>query len=179
MAELGKRTPADGLGLPIEHEHSRLRERSLGAIWQIAPFPQQEAAVSALLGLAFPVPGSVVEGQGKRLIWSGRASAFLVGAAPPEDLGAHAAVVDQSDGWTVLHLEGEDAVAVLARFIALDLREAAFPAGSVARVQLGHHPGMVVRNAAQAFEVWTYRSMASSCVSALAGAMTAVAARRG
>lgn len=179
MAELDITLPSAGLRLPITHGACRLEAAAPASVWQIMPFPATRDALDAALesmGLRFPDPGRVLSGRdGVRLVWAGRETAFLIGAAQPPELPA--AVCDQSDGWFVLRLSGARADDVLARLVAIDLRDAAFPAGSSARVQLNHLPAMIIKTAGQAFEIWSCRSMAATLVHELETAMRAVAAR--
>ncbi|MFN3952843.1 MAG: sarcosine oxidase subunit gamma [Pararhodobacter sp.] len=179
MAELDITLPSAGLGLPITRGNCRLEAAALGPVWQIMPFPGARDALDAALeplGLRFPDPGQVLNGRdGARLVWAGRETAFLIGAAQPP--GLPAAVCDQSDGWVVLHLSGARVVDVLARLATIDLRDEAFPVASSARIQLNHLPAMIIKNDSQALEIWSYRSMAATLVHELGVAMRAVAAR--
>lgn len=180
MAELTVTEPCAGLGLPITEGACRLAACAPTPISAIAPFPGRLAEVDAALqamGLGFPKPGASVASEGARAVWAGRATAFLMGAAPPEGLTEHAALTDQSDGWAGLQLTGAGAEAVLARLIPLDLRAPAFPPGSAARSLLNHMPCLVLRVADAAFELFTYRSMAGTAVHELAEAMRGVGAR--
>jgi sarcosine oxidase subunit gamma len=94
-----------------------------------------------------------------------------------ERLAPEAAVTDQSDGWACLLLEGEDARAVLARLVPLDLEEEAFRDGAVARTQLRQLACALIRRGG-AFEIRVMRSFAATAHHDLTTAMRAVAARR-
>ena len=179
MAELETSAPARGLGLPLVRRGCRLEALDPGPVWQVSPYPGRLAALDKALkplGFRFPQPGEVLAGKGgARLVWAGRESAFLIGAAAPE--GLPAALVDQSDGWVALHIEGAAVLGVLARLVAVDLRDQALAAPASLRSQLGHLPVLIIKNAPQAFEIWSYRSMAASLVHELDEAMRGVAAR--
>ena len=180
MADLSVTAPCVGLGLPIVVRDCRLNALELASIWSIALYPGEAAAAAAVMGpaqLDFPDPGETTASGEARVIWAGRQMAFLIGAAPPEDLARHAAITDQSDGWAGFSLVGEGAAAVLTRLMPLDLRHATFPAGGSARSLLNHMPSLVVRTAATAFELYVYRSMAATAVHELSEAMRGVAAR--
>lgn len=184
MAELRESEAAIGTGLPLVHGACRLSALPVDRCTLIAPFPGQMAAADAalaMLGLSFPAPGQVLAAPGARIIWAGREQAMLFGAAPPAALEAHAAISDQGDGWAGFMLAGtgeaQGAEAVLARPVPLDLRAASFPPGRAARSLLNHMPLLILRDTDDAFELYTFRSMARSAVHELDQAMRSVAAR--
>lgn len=185
MAELRASEAAAGTGLPLAHGACRLSALAVGRCTMIAPFPGHMAAADAALaslGLSFPAPGKVLSAPGARITWAGREQAMLLGAAPPAALADHAAVSDQGDGWAGFMLagsgEGRGAESVLARLVPLDLRARSFPPGRAARSLLNHMPLLILRDAADAFELYTFRSMARSAVHELAEAMRSVSARK-
>lgn len=169
--------PALGLA-PVTEGGVTLSEAAWQPVFSLSPFPGQVAAVSAALaplGLAFPAPNAWAEGQGGcRILWTGRAQAFLIGAAPPANLPA--AVTDQSDAWVTLDLAGAEARAVLARLVPLDLRRAA--PGQAARSALNHMPLILMVEGEAAFRLMTFRSMARTAWHELVTAMETTAARR-
>lgn len=180
MARLIAKTPLEGL-LPVETAPALLVAADPGPMHWIAPYQGQDKAASALLksalGLTMPAPGRTAAKAAARLHWWGRGQAMLFGAAPPEGLEALAAVVDQSDGWAVLRLEGPGAEAVLARLVPVDLRERVFPRGHTARTQLFHMTCAITRIAPVGFEIMVMRSMAATAVHDLSVAMKSVAAQ--
>ena len=157
----------------VSHGGCRLAEGDWVAITSVAPYPGQTEAVSRALGMAFPLPNTVTEAEGARLVWVGREMAFLIGAPVPEGLAA--AVTDQSDAWVTLELSGAAAVDVLARLVPLDLRRA--ERGQVFRTGLNHLPLILMVEGAGAFRLMTYRSMARTAWSEIEEAMEKVAAR--
>lgn len=178
MADLIATTPAAGLGLPVTHGGATLAEWLPGPVTAVAPYAAGVAGVQKALkplGLTWPEPNRMTAAAGARLAFAGRGVAFLIGAAPP-DLGAHAAVTDQSDGWCGLRLTGPGSVAVLARLVPLDLRPAAFPQGSAVRTMLNHLT-LCLMAAPDGFEMLVFRSMAKTAVHELTDAMARVAAR--
>ena len=156
-------------GLPVTHGRATLAAFDPGLVTAIAPYPGRVVP-------GFPAPGQVLAAGGGRMVWAGRDTAFLLGAPAP-DLGDLAAVTDQSDGWAWVSLSGRDAVAVLARLTALDLRPAGFPPGSSARATINHLQVLLIRTAPDGFQIAGFRSMARTLVHELDSAMKAVAAR--
>ena len=110
------------------------------------------------MGLSFPDPGTWAAKRAARIVWTGRDQALVMGADVPALEGA--AVTDQSDGWAGFSLTGPGAEAALARLVAVDLRAAAFPVGGAARAGLNHMSMVLLRTAAEAFEIYVFRSMA-------------------
>ncbi|MFM7442810.1 MAG: sarcosine oxidase subunit gamma [Tabrizicola sp.] len=129
------------------------------------------------LGLAMPEPNTFAEKKGARIVWTGREQAFLIGLEPPAVEGA--AVTDQSDGWTVLSVSGAGVSDVLARWVPIDLRLAAFPVGRAVRTQLNHMNVVILRTGDHAFEIMVFRSMARTAWHEVETAMHMVQARTG
>jgi sarcosine oxidase subunit gamma len=157
-----------------------LAETDPGPITSIAVFPGgAKAAAKGLkpLGLAMPAPNSFAEKKGARIVWTGREQAFLIGIVPPALEGA--ALTDQTDGWAMLTLSGAAAVDVLARWVPVDLRLAAFPVGRAIRTQLNHMNLVLMRTGDHSFEMLVFRSMARTAWHELEAATHMVAARAG
>jgi sarcosine oxidase subunit gamma len=129
--------------------------------------------------MAFPAPGRATGKEGARCIWSGIGAAFLVGPEPDAGLGEFAAVVDQSDAWAIVCLQGEASEAVLARLVPVDVRAAQFKRGHTVRTQLQHLDVSITRVGAQRFQIMAFRSMAQTLVHDLETAMKTVAALAG
>ncbi len=110
-------------------------------------------------------------------MWFGRDLVLLIGPEPHGSLARHAAIVDQSDAWAVVRLQGAGAEAVLARLVPVDLRAAHFKRGHTLRSQLQHMNVSITRVAADAFQIMAFRSMAQTLVHDLKTAMEGVAAR--
>ena len=133
-----------------------------GRMTSVAPFPGQEAAVSAALaplGLSFPGPNESLAAGSARMLWTGRGQAFLTGAKAPAGLAAHAALTDQSDGWACLSLTGAAADQALMRLVPVDLAVAAFPVGRCIRAPL-NHMNMILTRTGEGFDIFVFRSMA-------------------
>nr|WP_239025447.1 sarcosine oxidase subunit gamma family protein [Roseibacterium persicicum] len=150
-------------------------------IWAVAPYAGKAAALSAALekahGLPFPEPGALLSKGSTRLAWAGMEMAFLMGTAPDEKLADHAALTEQSDGWTHLVLEGPAARDVLARWVPVDLSPSACPPGAARRTLVGHMGALILHPGGDRFEILVFRSMAGTAVHEMTRAMRAVAAR--
>lgn len=157
-----------------------LAEVDVGPISSVAVFPGGAKTVAKglkALGLVMPEPNTFVEKKGARIVWTGRDQAFLVGVEPPALEGA--AVTDQSDGWAVLSVSGAGVADVLARWVPVDLRLAAFPVGRAVRTQLNHMNVVILRVGDHAFEIMVFRSMARTAWHEVETAMHMVQARAG
>lgn len=180
MAELMALSPCAGL-LPKTHGRWTLSEVDPGHLTWLSPFKGQRAALSAALqqahGLDWPEVGKVSQGQQARCLWVGRDQALLMGPAPDETLKGHAAVSAQSDGWSVLRLEGAGGDQVLARLVPVDLRVAVFAPGDVARTQCLHVNVTVMRDSDEAIVILGFRSMAETLIHEIESAMVSVAAQ--
>jgi heterotetrameric sarcosine oxidase gamma subunit len=157
-----------------------LAEIEVGPITSLALFPGgAKAAAKGLkaLGVAMPEPNAFAEKKGVRIVWTGRDQAFLIGVEPPAIEGA--ALTDQSDGWTVLSVNGMAGAEVLARLVPIDLRLVAFPVGRAMRTQLNHMNVVILRSGDYAFEIMVFRSMARTAWHEIEAAMQMLAARSG
>ncbi len=166
-------TLATGDRLPLEIGSVVLEDAQPQAITWVSPFEGKSAAVKKALG-GFPGPGEVVEVKAGRALSVGPDQALILGA-PVDCKGA--AIVDQSDGWTVVALDGESARDVLARLTPLDLRDASLPEGHTARTLIGHMTSSVTRVGAYRYELMVFRSMTETLLHELERAMRQVAAR--
>jgi len=135
-------------------------------------------AMQAAHGMGWPVPGRMTGRKGARAMWFGREMALLIGPEPDPGLAAHAALVDQSDAWAVLLLEGPGAAQVLARLCPLDLRDQVFKRGHVARTEVAHMAGAIARMGADNWRIMVFRSMVGTLIHEAETAMRRVAARR-
>ncbi|MDA7967167.1 sarcosine oxidase subunit gamma [Ruegeria sp.] len=180
MDNLIAKSPCDGL-LPLTVGTVTLSEEDAGEVHSLAPFKGQDKALSEAMktahGMAFPAANRATGKAGARAVWFGPAQAMLMGPAPDAALADHAAIVDQSDAWAIVRLEGDAAEAVLARLVPLDLRVAQFKRGHTARSLLFHMTASITRVGENAFQIMVFRSMAESLVHDLKRAMEGVAAR--
>ncbi|MFC3616048.1 sarcosine oxidase subunit gamma [Lutimaribacter marinistellae] len=128
-------------------------------------------------GVKWPKPGRANFGSRISAIWFGHDEVLIKGEAPDKHLKKECFLVDQSDAWAVVRMEGDQCEDVLARLVPMDLRPAAFSRGQTARTQLFHISVSITRLPDDAFLILAFRSMAASLVHDLKTAMEAVAAR--
>ncbi|APE44099.1 sarcosine oxidase subunit gamma [Sulfitobacter alexandrii] len=181
MAELKAKSPCDGL-LPIRIGAAELTELDPGVLSMLSPLGDRAglgAALERAHGMTLPDPLRATGGAGARCIWFGRDQVLLMGSVPDTTLTEHAAVVDQSDGWAVVQLEGAAAVDVLARLVPVDLRADRFARDHTLRTQLFHMSASITRTGDDRFMILVFRSMASTLVHDIKTAMEAVRARAG
>lgn len=179
MAKLIATSACAGL-LPRTIGDLTLTEVSLGPVTSIAPFKGKAEAVTAALsveGLQFPATGETLTSGPARIIWAGQGRALLCGVEPPVALAALAALTDQTDASATVRIDGDQAEAVLARLVPVDLRVQALPEGATLRSMVGHMTATVSRVGPQAFEIMVMRSMARTLVHELVEAAVGVAAR--
>ncbi len=133
---------------------------------QIAAWPDTLEAVAAGAAAA----AGVETAPGPRLAVSGSRGAllrieplkwWLHGTAAPEIDPQQGATLDLSHSRTQVRIAGEQAAALLNRHLPLDLRETAFPPGSVASSAL-HHVGVTLWRSAAGYELFLPRGFAVS-----------------
>lgn len=180
MVDLIAKSPAEGR-LPVTKGALSLAEVDAGVMTLLHPYKGQSDALSDALksahGMAVPQPGRATGKSGARAIWFGLDQTLLVGPKADAGLGAYASVVDQSDAWSVLRLDGDGTEEVLARWVPVDLRRAQFKRGHTVRSDLGHMQVSITRISENAFWIMGFRSMAATLVHELSIAMAAVTAR--
>lgn len=101
-------------------------------------------AVRVAFGAELPDRPRVSDGDGISVVWAGPGSWLALG--PGDDLepalrgrlGAHATVTDQSDGRTVLRVDGPRARDMLAKGVPIDLHPRSFGPGDVALTHIVH-----------------------------------------
>lgn len=181
MGEVQAESPGEGR-LPVTAGEVRLSAAVPERMTSLAPYKGQAEALSqamqAVHGMGWPKPGRMTGRKGARAMWFGREMALLIGPEPDPGLAAHAALVDQSDAWAVLVLEGPGAAQVLARLCPLDLRDHVFKRGHVARTEVAHMAGAIGRIGAESWRIMVFRSMAGTLIHEAETAMQRVAARR-
>ena len=180
MADLIAKSPCDGL-MPVLIGEMSLTELAPEPMTLLAPFRGQHEAASQALkaahGLALPRANRTNGKPGNRVIWFGRGQFLLIGPEPAPDIAECAALVDQSDAWAGVRLEGVGCEDVLARLVPIDVRQSTFRRGHTARTQVMHMMGSLTRIGDRAFQIMVFRSMARTLVHDLETAMEAVAAR--
>ncbi|MGB7241564.1 MAG: sarcosine oxidase subunit gamma [Sulfitobacter sp.] len=175
-------TTAFGTALPLKIGRAELIAADPGRLSSVSPYIGQSKALSAAMkkahGLDLPSPNRSAGKGGNRVIWFGRDSYMLAGPPPDPVLEKHGAVTEQSDAWGSVILQGEDAEAVLARLVPVDLRKAVFKGGHTLRSQLQHLNVSITRIGQSRFLIMGFRSMAATLVHDLKTAMEGVDARR-
>lgn len=145
-------------------------------------------AVRAGFAVDLPGPGRMAAGPQTTFAWTGQgqwfADAAQTAAPDLEDalrraVGDTASLTEQSDAWVRLRLSGPGVRPALERLCMLDLDDAAFAQGSVARTVMEHLGVVILRPGPYLWELWSARSSARSCVHALRTAATAAAVARG
>jgi heterotetrameric sarcosine oxidase gamma subunit len=137
-------------------------------LWQVAAWPDTfESVASKLVGANGPAgaaaPGfgqSVASGDGA-ILRTEPLKFWVVGAEPPAFDATDAVCVDLSHSRTLIKLKGERATTVLNSYLPLDLRESAFPVGTVASTAF-HHCGVTLWRSADHYELFLPRGFALS-----------------
>jgi sarcosine oxidase subunit gamma len=177
VVELKAKTPAQGL-LPIEIGRAKVTEFDPGHLTSLSDLDGGMAdAFQQAHDVAWPKPNRSTGKAGNRCLWFGLREVMLIGAPPDASLSAHGAVVDQSDAWCAVTLEGEAAEDVLARLVPVDLRRTTFKRGHTLRAPVFHMTASITRTGAESFLILVFRSMAATLVHDLKQAMAAVASR--
>lgn len=181
MVELASLSPCSELPLPLSHGHAHLHEVDLGPLASLAPFKDQQKAVSDTLqkkyGVGYPAPNEVQMRGAVKILWFGRDMALIAGVQPDPQLHRLAAITDQSDAWVAVELSGKNSVDVLARLVPVDMRATVARQGSTVRTLLGHMNASITPMGSDTFLILVFRSMAETLVHELQEAMEAVAAR--
>ncbi|MGV6805136.1 MAG: sarcosine oxidase subunit gamma [Ruegeria sp.] len=180
MDRLVAQTPCQGL-LPMTVGAVSLSEVNPGSVHSVSPFRGQlkllSDAMKAAHGMALPAPNRSTGKEASRAIWFGNGQVILIGSKPDAALSNHAAVVDQSDAWAIVRMDGDGAEDVLARLVPVDMRPQHFKRGHTARTLLFHMNASITRIGAKSFQIMVFRSMATTLVHDLKRAMEGVAAR--
>ena len=79
-----------------------------------------------------------------------------------EELKGLASVMDQSDGYTAIRVEGPAVLETLAKGVFQDLHISAFPVGAAAGASVAHIGVILWRREVETFEFLTFRSYAPS-----------------
>ncbi len=87
---------------------------------------------------------------------------WVVGSELPAVDPSVGATLDLSHSRTRIRLSGPDSMSLLNRFLPLDLRESAFPVGSVASSTL-HHVGVTLWRSVCGYELFIPRGFSLSC----------------
>ena len=135
-------------------------------MWQLEGCENVDTQVATMTGMTVPTQGLVTVQGDERLVWIGRDRYLLT--TQRTDLADHEGVyaTEQTYGKTQLLITGEDARALLARGLPLDIDEGQFAIGEVQHSHINHIGVSVIRNANVSgqpqFEVWVMRGFAKS-----------------
>lgn len=180
MVKLEPITPCAGL-LPITVGACNLSEVSPDNLTLLSTYKGTEKKLGAALlaehGMRLAAPNRSTTKADAKCVWFGHGQVMLVGPKPAKTLAKSAAVVDQSDSWAIVHLQGAGAADVLARLTTIDLRPPVFKRGHTARTELRHMMVSITRVGASAFEIMAFASMAGTLVREVQDAMESVAAQ--
>jgi sarcosine oxidase subunit gamma len=144
-------------------------ERRIGALWQVAAWPDRLAeagnAAAGAAGVATPPgPGQSAAGASAAILrveplkWWVLADAAL---PRPEIAPGDGTVLDLGHARTAIRIEGAALPELMARLVPLDLRPGRFPDGSVASTGL-HHVGVTLLARAGGVDLFVPRSFARS-----------------
>lgn len=180
MVELKALSPVAGM-LPIAAGDCRLEAVEHGHLTLLSVYKGQKKQLSEALvaahGVRLAAPNRSTSKAGVRCLWFGHDQVLLIGPPPDHTFGQYASVVDQSDSWAVVRLQGGQAVDVLARLTSVDLRPAVFKRGHTLRTELRHMMVSISCVGVDAFEIMAFRSMAKTLVDDLSSAMASIAAQ--
>lgn len=181
MLDLVAKSPLSGL-LSLTQGSVALTEATPASIISIVPFKgraaEAEAALQSAYGVGLPPLGGVSQAAQNRVLWFGDGQYLLIAdRAEMPKITEIAAVTDQSDAWAVMHLEGRDAAAVLARLCPIDLRPEYFSKGQTARTEVAHMPAIVTPTV-NGFEIMVMQSLVKTAVKSLHSAMKSVAVQK-
>jgi len=135
-------------------------------VWQLEGCDNVDAQVASVTGMAVPAQGQVTVQGDERLIWAGRDRYMLTTNRSDFADGEGLYATNQTYGKTQLLITGEDARALLARGLPLDISEGYFAIGEVQHSHINHIGVSVIRNndvsGQPQFEVWVMRGFAKS-----------------
>ncbi|MBJ3775817.1 sarcosine oxidase subunit gamma [Acuticoccus mangrovi] len=147
-------------------------ERPIASLVQVAAFPGMVEMVNAALATlslpplpaptrATPFAGGVVmdAGPARALVESERPLFAALDDAVPKDAGT---VTDLSHGRICVSVAGPRAAWVLAKGVAVDLHDSAFPVDATAWTTLDHMGVVLRRSAPEAFDLYPYRGFGRS-----------------
>lgn len=176
---LKSRTPLNAVRL--EYADITIEETTGRAIVSIATPLQGEQALNDALQSAYGVTLPTIGHSAKATTDSTTVLAlsqdqrFIVfdepdgapAAAVGARLGDTAYIVDQSDGWVMVRVTGDNCRAALERICPIDLSIAAFAPGSVARTVMEHLATIIMCEADDNYILLSPRSSANSFLHAL------------
>ena len=172
-------SPAGGLHLQQDQiEITEVRDRAVVSL--AVPNGRQsqlEDRIESRFGVALPQTGKSTQSQrdNARLLGLARDQFFVKFDEGPDDPAAHIKelvgesgyVVDQSDSWVMLSVQGANSRSMLERLCPLNLSPAVFAVGDVARTVMEHHAAIILREGDDRYLLMSPRSSAESFVHAV------------
>ncbi len=133
---------------------------------QVAAWPDTVGPVARRVSEAIgvdqaPLPCRAVSSAGGAALRVEPLKWWLVGAPAPDIDAEQGTALDISHSRTRLRIGGPDAAEFLNRFLPLDLRESAFPTGSVASSAI-NHVGVTLWRSVTGYEMFVPRGFALS-----------------
>jgi len=163
----GRHGKTDGAGIKLRLVTSRALVSVIARRDKAQPLA---AAVKQSFGVDLPVKPQLAPGKSMSFLWSGHQQ-WLATAGQRDDflstlraeLGALAAVSDQSDSRALLELSGPGARHTLAKLVPIDLHPCAFRPNDTALTLVGHVAGQITQlDDAPTYELMAPRSFAES-----------------
>ena len=167
-------TPLGGLNVRLDQiEITEVSDRALVSL-AVPNGKQAQLAerVENVFAVGLPQTGKSAVSQldDTRLLGLASDQFFVAFADRHEDPEAHIKklvgetgyVVDQSDSWVMLLVEGARSRAMLERICPLNLNPASFAVGDVARTAMEHHAAIILREADDRYLLLSPRSSAKS-----------------
>ena len=176
MASYTLTAASPAAGLHVQHSQIEITEVCDRAVVSLAvPNGRQTQLaerIESVFGVALPQTGKSTQCQrdNARLLGLARDQFFVAFDHGPDDPEAHIKelvgdsgyVVDQSDSWVMLSVQGAHSRAMLERICPLNLNPAAFAVGDVARTVMEHHAAIVLREGDDRYLLMSPRSSAKS-----------------
>ncbi|MEM6618727.1 MAG: sarcosine oxidase subunit gamma family protein [Pseudomonadota bacterium] len=148
-------------------------ETNTAAVVASIPLGGEDAFAAALLagtGAVVPAVGDSVAVGDVRVVGFAEAQVMILYPGAPHGgvdtvrtyMGDAAYLVEQTNNWVMLHLDGPLARPALERMTALNLLDTAYPLGRAERTVMEHMGALVVRTGADGFLLMSASSTAQS-----------------
>ena len=167
-------SPLDGFNVRLDQiAITEVSDRALVSL-AVPNGKQQQLAerIKTVFAADLPQPGksAVAQRDSARLLGLARDQFFIAFDDHQSDPEAHIKdlvgetgyVVDQSDSWVMLSVEGARSRSMLERICPIDLNPASFAIGDVARTVMEHHSAIIVREGEDGYLLLSPRSSAKS-----------------
>ncbi|MAI59372.1 MAG: sarcosine oxidase subunit gamma [Rhodobacteraceae bacterium] len=179
MLKLSAKSAFEGL-LPKQIGSVSIKEYAVDYLtlidWPAGRKDDVSSELEKIHDITLPVPNRISGRTGNCCLWFGN-HYLLMGRKPGPELANVARLTDVSDGYGILHAEGDEIEAVLARLIPINLCKSVFKRDHTAKTLVQHMQASVTRISESAFQIIVSRSMARTLVHDLERAMGSVAFR--